>query len=535
MTDFTEKVGEFLKSSTIISQPGEPEVFEVENDITEEEIAKDRERRQREQQARQREYTIDLGIPLPDPIVPPVHLSWNCTDEGNGDRLLAQYGRDILYSVPERSWYIWDRHRWKKDETLKIRSLAKRVSRTIFIEASKAVYDDERTRLAKWADRSSMQERIKAMIESAAPLRAVTPDLFDIDPWLINCQNGTLDLRGGSLKNPDREDMLTKSMGVPFDRYADCPLWLTHLKRVFAGNLKYIKGFQEFLGYCLLQHNPEQIMAILHGSGKNGKSVTMGTIARVLGDYSVIIPADSLAVKRSDSPDTARSDLAALKGARLAWASEGEAGAILAEGMIKQMTGDDKIRVRRQYESGFEFTPGAKIVLVTNHEPRIKGTDNAIWRRIWLFPFTVTISDADRDPSMLDKLTAEGSGILNWLLDGLRRYLDAGKLSPPEEVIRATNRYRLDQDTLGQFIRDEMTISESGLITRSSFYNQYKIWCEAEGEKPLGSKRVSQYMRERGLSEFQSGGVRSWRGIRIKTHKERQEIEDTTDYQGVIT
>jgi putative DNA primase/helicase len=158
----------------------------------------------------------------------------------------------------------------------------------------------------------------------------------------------------------------------------------------------------------------------------------------------------------------------------------------------------------------------------------------AIWRRIWLFPFNETIGEDERDPNIMDKLSLEGSGILNWLLDGLSRYLERGHLSPPEKVLAATSRYRIDQDVLGQFIRDEMTLSTNATISRSTFYQVYRQWCEAEGEKPMGAKRVVQYMREKGIREQWFGGLRSWSGLRIKTLKERQEFVDAVDHQGVL-
>jgi putative DNA primase/helicase len=481
-------------------------------------------------------YEIDLGIPLPAPIVPPATHLFDCSDEGNGDRLITQYGRDLVYSVAEKRWYIWDGIRWMRDETLMIHALAKRVSRTIYIEAANSISDNDRARLGKWAVASSMQPRIKAMIDAAAPLRAVRPDDLDTHEWYLNCRNGTIELDTCKFREANRDDLLTKCTGVVFDKYAECPQWTAHLDTIFDGDTSYIQTFQEFCGYCLLQYNPEQIMAIFYGVGKNGKSVTLATVARVLGDYAVNLPADSLAVKRSDNPDAARSDLAVLKGARLAWAVEGESGAVMAESMIKTMTGDDKVRVRRQYEHGFEFRPGAKIVLATNHEPVIKGTDAAIWRRIWLFPFTVVILEENRDPRIMEKLLEEGSGILNWMLIGLRRYLKRGRLIPAEKVVAATRRYRTDQDRIGQFIREKMKVDAGpdGTIPRPRFYSLYKQWCDDEGERPRSSKAIAAYLRERGFLERKVGSERCWIGIRVKSVIEEREDDEDGSTQEVI-
>jgi len=165
------------------------------------------------------------------------------------------------------------------------------------------------------------------MIACAAPAVAVTPEEFDARPELLNCRNGTLELDTLTFREARREDLLTKCCGVDYDPTATCPTWLAHLDLVFGGDAAYIRGFQELCGYSLLQENPEQIMAILYGIGKNGKSVTIGALARVWGDYAVNIAAESLMVRRGDGP---RSDLARLHGARLVTASEGESGAYLS-------------------------------------------------------------------------------------------------------------------------------------------------------------------------------------------------------------
>jgi putative DNA primase/helicase len=403
-------------------------------------------------------------------------------------------------------------------------ALAKRVARTIHIEAS-ATTDDRREKVGKWALTSGMLSRLKAMIACAAPAVAVTPEEFDARPELLNCRNGTLELDTLTFREARREDLLTKCCGVAYDPAAECPTWLAHLDLVFGGDAAYVQGFQMLCGYSLLQDNPEQIMAILYGTGKNGKSVTIGALARVWGDYAVNIAAESLMVKRSDGP---RSDLARLHGARLVTASEGESGAYLAEGVVKQLTGDDAITVRRLYENEFEFRPGAKIFLATNHEPRIRGTDEGIWRRLWLLPFTVTIPEDKRDPSILDKLEAEGSGILNWCIEGLRRYQENDcRLAPPEKVLAATARFRSESDMVGRFLAQEMRVEPLGTIERTVLYKIYLKWCEDEGEKPVSNRAVIKYLRERGFGERKLGGAMCWTGIRIKSATEAE--EDATE------
>lgn len=474
--------------------------------------------------ARTMQYAIPVGVALPDPTPPMATQEFPCTDDGNGDRLVAQYKDSVRYCKTFDAWYLWTGTRWERDETCRMLALAKRVARTIHIEAS-TVSDDRREKVGKWALASGMLARLKAMTTCACPAVAVTPEEFDAHPTLLNCQNGTLELDTLTFRAAKREDLLTKCCGVDYDPSATCPAWLAHLDLVFGGDAAYVEGFQGLCGYALLQENPEQIMAILFGAGKNGKSVTIGALARVWGDYAVNIAAESLMVKRSEGP---RSDLARLHGARLVTASEGEAGTYLAESVVKQITGDDAITVRRLYENEFQFRPGAKIFLATNHEPRIRGTDEGIWRRLWLLPFTVTIPEGKRDPAILERLEAEGAGILNWCLEGLRRYQENDcRLAPPEKVLAATARFRSESDMVGRFLAQEMKTDPMGTIERTVLYKIYLKWCEDEGEKPVSNRAVIKYLRERGFGERKLGGAMCWMGIRIKNAIEEE--EDATE------
>jgi len=474
------------------------------------------------------QWAIDVGVSLPDPE-PAIGLAFPCTDDGNGDRLVAQYRDSIRFCKTFDAWFLWDGSRWERDETCRMLALAKRAARTIHIEAS-ATTDDRREKVGKWALSSGMLSRLKAMIACACPAVAVTPDEFDAHPTLLNCQNGTLELDTLTFREARREDLLTKQAGVAYDPAAACPTWLAHLDLVFGEDTAYIEGFQELCGYSLLQENPEQIMAILYGIGKNGKSVTIGALARVWGDYAVNIAAESLMVRRNDGP---RSDLARLHGARLVTASEGESRASLAESVVKQITGDDAITVRRLYENEFQFRPGAKIFLATNHEPRIRGTDEGIWRRLWLLPFTVTIPEGKRDPAILERLEAEGAGILNWCLEGLRRYQENDcRLAPPEKVLAATARFRSESDMVGRFLAQEMKTDPMGTIERTVLYKIYLKWCEDEGEKPVSNRAVIKYLRERGFDERKLGGAMCWTGIRIKSAIEEEEDATAGSVQG---
>jgi len=458
----------------------------------------------------------------------PKRAAYSRTDAGNADRLVDLYGEDVRYCDTFGAWYIWSGKVWERDEKKRMLAISTEVAREIYLEANALADPERRQALGKWAATTENLSRRKAMIESAAPYCAIVPADLDAQPDLLNCPNGTLELPTLTFREHRRDDLLTKCCGAEYDPQAACPLWEAHLDRVFASDEEYILGFQELCGYSLLQDNPEQIIAILYGTGKNGKSVTTGTLSHVWGDYAANLSAESLMVKRGDGP---RSDLARLKGVRLATSSEGDEGARLAESVVKQLTGDDTITVRRLYENEFEFRPGAKIFLATNHEPKIRGADEGIWRRIWLLPFVAYISEAERDPYIQEKLEAEAPGILNWCLQGLRRYYENGRrLSPPKKVVAATAAYRQESDVVGRFLSDE-TVPEMGReIDRSNLYKIYVAWCEDEGEKPVANRTFTKNLRDRKIKERKSNGTRFWSGIRLKTGFEKED----EDYAGSI-
>lgn len=448
------------------------------------------------------------------------------TDLGNSERFVRRYGRDILYCHPQRTWYIWDGCRWSRDEEGKIKALAKNTVRYIGDEAGLIEGESERSALYRWAASSQNHTRISGLIfltESSVP---VLPEQLDSKNNLFNCQNGTLDLTSLYFRAHNREDRCSKISGVRYDPDARCPIWEDHLKLVFGNDESFIQDFQTMAGYSLLADNPEQILFILHGSGKNGKSVTVSTLAGVMGEYASNMAAESLMIKKnSDGP---RSDLVKLAGARLITASESDSSHRLSESLIKSLTGGDTITARTLYQTEREYNIGGKIWLSTNHKPIIKGTDLAIWRRLWLIPFEVTIPEDQRDLNIQEKLSAEGPGILNWMIQGLKRYREnGGRLRMPEQVRLATLSYQTDSDIIGQFITDLciLDLRPDSIISRAALFEQYTAWCKETGEGPTSHRVFNERLQEKGVISKMVKGTRFWIGIRNKSTAEIQQDE----------
>jgi putative DNA primase/helicase len=365
-----------------------------------------------------------------------------CTDLGNAERLVRLFGDRIRF-VPQWGWLVWDGKRWTRDNgNQRITELAEETVRQIYREAAETDNPDERAKLAKWAIASESRQRIAAMIELAAPMRLASPDEFDADDWLLNLENGVLNLRTLEFLPHDPNLKLTKLAPVTYDPNADCPKWKAFLQRIFNGNERLIRFVQRAVGYSLTGSTREQCLFFLHGTGANGKSTFLEVIRALLGDYAVTAEFSTFVADRKSS---VRNDIARLHSARLVTAIEVGEGKRFAEELIKTLTGGDTVAARFLYREFFEFKPRFKVWLAANYKPEIRGTDYAIWRRIRLIPFTVTIPPEEQIPDLAEQLKEELSGILNWALEGLRDWLANG-LQPPPEVTEATEAYRAEMD-----------------------------------------------------------------------------------------
>jgi putative DNA primase/helicase len=432
------------------------------------------------------------------------------TDVGNAARFTHRWGHEVRY-VPSWGWLLWDQTRWRRDETANVMEFAKETARSILDEAKQAWDDDQRKALAKHAIRSESAPRLKAMIDLAASDPAVVALVadFDTNPFLLNAENGVINLKTGALFRHARTDLITKTVSVSYDPDAECPRFETFLQRILA-DPDLIKFVQRAAGYCLTGSTAEQVIFMLWGLGANGKSTLLELLRAMLGEYALSAPVETFILRRdSNIPN----DLARLQSARFVTAVETDARRHLAESLIKSITGGDTITARFLYSEFFEFQPAFKLWLATNHRPRIRGTDHAIWRRVRLIPFTVTIPDAEQDRHLVDKLKAELPGILRWAVNGCLAWQRDG-LGTPKAVEVATAEYRAEQDPLAAFIAECCVVESAAFAVTRNLYQTYSDWCDKSGEHALTLREFGEAMTSRGfLSEKGSGGVSRRRGI----------------------
>ena len=439
----------------------------------------------------------------------------NLTDLGNAERLVEQHGADLRYCYAWEKWLVWNGQVWRVDDTGEVERRAKATVRSIYLEAGNAEDADARKALAGHAKGSEARGRIEAMISLARsePGIAISPEELDADPWALTTPNGTLDLRSGELRDHGREDHITKSSPVEYDPDAAAPTWAAFLERILPG--EDLRAFvQRAVGYSATGDTSEQCMMINHGTGANGKSTFQEAIAGALGDYAMRAPTEMLLAKHSSGIPN---DIARLKGARFVSASETEEGRRLAESLVKDLTGQDTITARFMRAEWFDFRPTHKLWLSTNHKPEIRGTDTAIWRRIRLVPWAITIPPKEQDKKLPAKLREELPGILAWIVRGCLEWQREG-LRPPTEVRRATGKYRAEMDVLAAFIDEECVVSDNATASAKALYSAYKGWCEENGEKAESQRKFGGRLKERGFeSGRQTTGARKgaveWYGI----------------------
>jgi putative DNA primase/helicase len=248
----------------------------------------------------------------------------------------------------------------------------------------------------------------------------------------------------------------------------------------------------------------------LHGSGSNGKSTFLEVLQALLGDYGVQADFATFVEKKGDGP---RNDVARLAGARMVRSSEIGEGKRLNESLVKSLTGQDTIAARYLYSEAFEFKPTFKLWLAANHKPVIRGTDHAIWRRVRLIPFTVTIRDDEKDETLKDRLLTELPGILQWAVAGCQQWLESG-LRPPDVVMAATQAYQSESDILGAFL-DECCELGTGLeVAAGDLYAAYRKWAKDNGEFELSQTAFGRRIEERGF-DVRKNGIKYRRGLRL--------------------
>jgi putative DNA primase/helicase len=406
------------------------------------------------------------------------------------------------------------------------------------------------------------------MLAEAAPHLNRRMEDMNGDDLALNCQNGTLrfvkELAAEAPKDApfhrwfarldphSREDNITKLCeaevcgrdGLPLTAgpalipLVDLEMAAEKLTPVFTPFIQRVQPdpmqrayLQRLHGYMLTGLTSEQMICFWYGIGANGKSTMADVFGRILSDYCVTLSIDSFTgdAKRDGAAPTP--DLVRLNGATSCFAAEGDEGVALKEGLVKSLTGGDKLPVRKMREEFVEISIKAKFVIVGNHKPKIKNDDDGIWRRIHLFEWPIQIPADERDKALPAKLFAERNGILAWAIAGLIEFLSLGGLAPPDAVVAAVAEHREESDSMGAFIRGGCEVTGASMHSEGpgNLHLAYVDYCKTEGLYPLHqstfNRRLPELTRrtwptpDGRMAQFaksKTGGVSVYKGILIK-------------------
>jgi len=429
-----------------------------------------------------------------------------------------------------KKWLIWDGRRWTSEDNRRVRRLFKNTIREMYRQAAAIAEKERRESAEHHARQSEAAAKIRAALEcSECEIGiAISANALDTDPFLLNCLNGTLDLRTGKLCAHDRRDLITKIVRVNYRADATCPQFLRFINRIMGDNSdaepsgraqRLVAYLRKCFGYALTAEVSEKAIFCFFGSGNNGKTTLLEIIRFILTEYSAQVLIDSLMAHHSRESNTSVADLGDLRGARFVTTSEAEEGQKLAVGKLKYLTqGMGEIKACRKYENPISFAATHKLFLDANHKPVIRGGEKAVWNRLKPIPFVITIPAEEIDKTLLEKLKTETAGILAWLVEGCQLWLREG-LGDPPEVTEASAEWQTESDRFRAFIDERYAIDADGWVPAAQPWSAYGDWCESNRETNRLSKTAfDAKMVELGCRPGlrHSGKVRAWIGIRAR-------------------
>lgn len=461
-------------------------------------------------------------------------LAWDEDRYSLSDLGGARYLRDYVESIgsgvrytEEVGFFLLEDGVWRKDERQGVRTHAQAVAdlvrdlaRTASIEATRdgaSEADKKRAgRLNRYATHVQTSRGIDAMLRELQAVHGVPASVGDFDqhPDLLAARNGVIDLRTGELRPHDPALLLTRRIDFDYDPNASAPRWEAFLEEVFPAYPDLPAYMRRLVGYGITGHTTEQCFAVLWGTGANGKSVYTDTLTEVFRELTSTTPFSTFEDRASGGIPN---DLAALKGARLVMASEGEQGRPMAESVLKRVTGRDLIAARFMRKEFFEFRPQFLLNLATNFKPSFKGQDEGLWRRVKLIPWERYFAPEERDHRLGDKLLAEREGILTWAVMGAKEWYRTG-LNDPEVIKHSTKEYRETSNVLDGFLPGKYEFGEGKAIQGELLFHDFQEWAD-EGNY-IDLKRWSRRaffgaLEERGLSKKRgTGGKTVFHGIR---------------------
>jgi putative DNA primase/helicase len=399
-------------------------------------------------------------------------------DLGNGAWFVHLYGDRVRYNRNQQVWLFWDGKRWRADRGTDAEKYAKRAVHEM-LRRGAATHDDDLAQYALKCGSVKARDNMLTMARSEDAVDFGQVD-FDADMWLLNVNNGTIDLRTGALRPHDPDDLITTLIPVDYDPAARSELWERTLSQVFEGREETVRYFQRATGYSLTGDVRHECFFLLYGEGRNGKGTVVETLQHLLKEYRRTTQFETFLKKRFTGG--INNEFADLAGARVVVASESEDGRSFSAGVIKNLTGGDEVTTRFLYQNLFTYKPAFKIWLITNFKPGVSADDLAFWERCKVIPFKHTFAAGERNETLKTQLSAvrEQQGILAWAVRGCLDWQSQGLGSCPD-VEESTKAYRDENDHFAQWLAVACVTGPDKTAATGDLLASYVEWCAANG------------------------------------------------------
>jgi putative DNA primase/helicase len=435
---------------------------------------------------------------------------FNYSDDELALSVVDVHADNVRYVCERGQWLVWDNNHWRPDKRTSAYAMIRDHIRTF----ASGLLKPEAKKLMSGGTVASVEKMARTDQRIATEI-----DQWDRDPWLLATPGGTVDLRTGELRPARPEDHITKMTVVAPG--GECPMWLTFLHRIMAGDAAMIAFLQRALGYSLCGITRDQVFFFGHGGGNNGKGVALNTFAKIVDDYVTRIPIEAFLASQFDRHPT---DIAKMAGARMVIGDEIPEGRTWNDTLLKRATGGDPLTGRFMRQDFFDFDPVCKIWLVGNNKPSLRTINTAIRRRLRLIPFVVEIPERERDDKLTEKLQAEWPGILQWAIDGCLAW-QRGGLQPPKAVTEASESYLSAEDTKAMWLAECCDTTDSNAWTqRDMLWTSWQMWTRRRGETTGARNDFYDALSQRaGIEPKGRNGVRGFSGMRLKPPTQEQQ------------
>jgi putative DNA primase/helicase len=471
----------------------------------------------------------------------------NACEVGDGTLYAAIHRGKFLYNKNCQEWFAWQGHSWDHDILGSAMAAVEDVVDVYLQEALRKGEEIKAAREKENSQKESFAQKIQHdLYKRAVKLRtvrgrnnclqcahqnsdplAIRGDETDLHPWLLAVQNGVINLKTGKLMQGRPGQYLTMASPVEWqDIETPAPLWEKTLLEIFDNSEPLVAYFQRLLGYAITGLTHEHIFPVLWGQGRNGKSMIVEIISRILGPLAGPIQSEMLldsgrGMRNSAGPSP---DIMGLKGLRIAFASETDEGRRFSPAKVKWLTGGDTLIGRNPNDKyQITFDPTHTLVLLTNHTPHANPDDFAFWERMHLVPFP--LSFVDRPPRaenerpaikcLRDRLTKEFPGILAWMMRGCICWQRNG-LDPPYIVTEATKQYRRDEDILADFLEECCVMDLKAKVRARDIYDVFSRWYETNiSKKGMAQRKFGAILGTR-FEKRKVGGIYVYDGIGLQ-------------------